>query len=120
MQVNFLRLASGQIALFYLKKMAIDDARVMMRTSSNEGKTWSFAIQLSPSGKYTVLTNGRCLRLSSGRILVEAAGGPDDAAYCHISDDDGKTWRYSKPVPRPAQNGWVGEGACIELKDGGC
>jgi hypothetical protein len=44
----------------------------MMRTSADDGKTWSDAKQLSPAGKYTGLTNGRCIRLRTGRILLEA------------------------------------------------
>ena len=115
MEVNFLRLRSGDLALFHCQKNTEStDCRVMMRTSADEGKTWSAAKQLSPAGKYTGLTNGRCIRLRTGRILLEAWEGGD--SYCCLSDDDGKTWRDSQRV-QPAK-GQCYEPACIELKDG--
>jgi predicted neuraminidase len=85
----------------------------MMRASSDEGKTFVSAKQLSPDGKYTGLTNGRSIRLQSGRILLEAWEGGD--SYCYLSDDDGETWRESQRV-QPETGSW--EPACIELKDG--
>jgi sialidase-1 len=115
MEVNFMRLKDARIALFHCQKNSEDkDCRVMMRTSQDEGKTWSAAKQLSPDAKYTGLTNGRCIRLRSGRILLEAWEGGD--SYCYLSDDDGATWREGARV-KPA-NGQCWEPACIELKDG--
>ncbi len=115
MEVNFLRLNSDAIALFYCQKNTSDsDCRVMMRISPDEGRSWSPAKQLSASNKYTGLTNGRCIRLRSGRILLEAWEGGD--SYCYLSDDDGQTWRESQrvqPVEGPSY-----EPACIELRDG--
>ncbi|MCF6286875.1 MAG: glycoside hydrolase, partial [Candidatus Hydrogenedentes bacterium] len=114
MEVNFLRSKEGHIHLFYCQKNSEkEDCRVMMRTSPDEGKTWGAALQISPAGKYTGLTNGRSLRLASGRILLEAWEGND--GYCYLSDDDGKTWRESERV-RPGDGCW--ETAAIELKDG--
>lgn len=86
----------------------------MMRTSADEGRTFGPARQLSPAGKYTGLTNGRCIRLASGRILLEAWEGGD--AYCCLSDDDGLTWRDGGRV-KP-EGGPCYEPACVELKDG--
>lgn len=115
MEVNFLRLRSGALALFYCQKNSEDrDCRVMMRVSTNEGRSFGPAKQLSPAGKYTGLTNGRSLRLRSGRILLEAWEGGD--SFCYLSDDDGQTWREggrAKPAGGPSY-----EPACIELKDG--
>lgn len=114
MEVNFLRLRNGDVALFHCQKNTKNtDCRVMMRASSDEGKSWGSATQLSPPGKYTGLTNGRCIRLRTGRILLEAWEG--GFSYCYISDDDGKTWRQSQRV-KPRDGCW--EPACIELKDG--
>ncbi len=114
MEVNFLRLKDNRIALFYCQKNTEStDCRVMMRVSSDEGKTFESPKQLSPDGKYTGLTNGRSIRLSSGRILLEAWEGGD--SYCYLSDDDGETWRESQRV-QPETGSW--EPACIELKDG--
>lgn len=114
MEVNFLRLKDGRIALFHCQKNSEStDCRVMMRTSSDEGRTFGQAKQLSPDAKYTGLTNGRCIRLKSGRILLEAWEGGD--SYCYLSDDDGQTWRESQRV-KPGNGSW--EPACIELQDG--
>ncbi|HIA47807.1 MAG TPA: exo-alpha-sialidase [Candidatus Hydrogenedentes bacterium] len=114
MEVNFLRLNDGRIALFHCKKNTEStDCRVLMRTSTDEGKTWSDPKQLSEDGKYTGLTNGRSIRLKSGRILLEAWHGGD--SYCYLSDDEGETWRESQRV-KPGDGSW--EPACIELKDG--
>ena len=115
MEVNFLRLRNDDLALFHCQKNTRrTDCRVIMRTSSDEGKTWRVAAQLSAPGKYTGLTNSRCIRLETGRILLEAWEGGD--SYCYLSDDDGRTWRESQRV-RPA-GGECAEPACIELKDG--
>ena len=114
MEVNFLRLKTGDIALFHCQKNTEStDCRVMMRVSSDEGRTWGPAKQLSPDAKYTGLTNGRSIRLGAGRILLEAWENGD--SYCYLSDDEGETWRESQRV-RPADGCW--EPACVELKDG--
>jgi len=115
MEVNFMRMKNGGIALFHCQKNSENaDCRVMMRASSDEGKSWSAAKQLSPAGRYTGLTNGRCIRLRSERILLEAWEGGD--SYCCLSDDDGETWRDGRRV-RPS-GGECWEPSCIELKDG--
>ncbi len=114
MEVNFLRLKDGRIALFYCQKNSeSEDCRVMMRVSSDEGRTFRGPKQLSEGGKYTGLTNGRSIRLQSGRILLEAWEKGD--SYCYLSDDDGQTWRESQRI-KPGNGSW--EPACIELKDG--
>jgi len=115
MEVNFLRLKDKRLALFYCQKNTSNsDCRVMMRTSADEGLTWNPATQLSRANKYTGLTNGRCIRLTNGRILLEAWEGGD--SYCYLSDDDGRTWRESQRV-RP-KSGTCYEPACVQLKDG--
>ena len=115
MEVNFLRLKDGRIALFYCQKNSEGgDCRVMMRASADEGQSWGAAKQMSPDGMYTGLTNGRCIRLRSGRILLEAWEGGD--GYCCLSDDDGETWRDGGRI-RP-KDGPCYEPACVELKDG--
>lgn len=114
MEVNFLRLKNDDIALFYgQKNTESTDCRIMMRTSSDEGKTWNNEKQLSLSGRYTGLTNGRALRLGSGRILLEV--WYDGYNYCLISDDEGETWRDSQYI-KPGGDSY--ENACIELKSG--
>jgi sialidase-1 len=114
MEVNFIRLRDDRIALLYCQKNSENvDCRVMMRTSIDEGTTWGPAQQISPTGKYTGLTNGRCIRLKSGRILLEA--WENGESYCYLSDDEGVNWRESQRL-KPGDGSW--EPACIELKDG--
>jgi hypothetical protein len=40
MPASLLRLKSGQIALFYLRKSSLQDCRPMLRLSDDEAKTW--------------------------------------------------------------------------------
>ncbi len=115
MEVNFMRLHSGEIALLHCQKNSeATDCRVMVRTSADEGRTFGPARQISPAGKYTGLTNGRCIRLRGGRILLEAWEGGD--SYCCLSDDDGATWHDGGRARPEAGECW--EPACVELRDG--
>ena len=115
MEVNFLRLRDGRIALFYCQKNSEEkDCRVNMRTSADEGKTWSAPKEMSPAGHYVGLTNGRSLRLKTGRILLEAWEAGD--CYCYLSDDDGATWRESRRIKPEKADSY--EPICIERKDG--
>ena len=114
MEVNFVRLKNGDLALFYCQKNSEDaDCRVMMRTSNDEGIRGARPKQLSLDAHYTGLTNGRGIRLTEGRILLEAWEG--GYSFCYLSDDEGATWRESQRV-KPADGCW--EPACVELKDG--
>ena len=69
MEVNFLRLTDGDMALFHLQKNVeiggeeTPDCRVMMRTSNDEGKTFGPAKQLTPEELYIETASGRSLRL---------------------------------------------------------
>ena len=115
MEVNFLRLNNGDVALFHCQKNTeASDCRVMMRVSGDEGATFGPARQLSPAGRYTGLTNGRSVRLQSGRILLETWEGGD--GYCCISDDDGVTWRDGGRVSPSSDGCW--EPAAVELSGG--
>ena len=82
MSVSLLRLRDGRIAMFYIKKYAspagenypfLDD--LLMRTSDDEGKTWSEATHVSPPAEpgYRVLNNDRVIQLESGRLVVPVA-----------------------------------------------
>ena len=115
MEVNFMRLTNGDLALYYCQKNEENvDCRVMARVSSDDGRTFGPAKPLSPPAKYTGLTNGRSLRLQSGRILLETWA--DNDSYCCISDDDGATWHDGARV-RP-EDGGCWEPAAVELTDG--
>ncbi len=129
MSVSLLRLKSGAIALFYLRKNATDDCRPLLRISTDEAKTWSKPVECieAPVGYY-VVNNDRVIQLSSGRLVIPAARhalkGEEFSGFgralCFLSDDEGKTWRSGKTileVPKAIKTG-LQEPGVIELKDG--
>ncbi|WP_293689034.1 MULTISPECIES: sialidase family protein [unclassified Spirosoma] len=126
MSVSLLRLRSGKIGLFYLKKNSTMDCIPMMRTSSDEGQTWSQPVACITDKKgYFVLNNNRVIQLKNGRLMMAVAlhRTPETAwenkatLFSYISDDEGKTWTTSEPVPNPASI-VTQEPGLIELKDG--
>jgi sialidase-1 len=131
MSVSLLRLASGEIALFYVRKNSMLDCRPYMRISRDEGKTWSKARRAISEPGYYVLNNDRAYQTRKGRLLLPVAlhrnESPEPAkfnsrgvAMCYLSDNRGKSWRRSKtvlenPSPHPAG---LQEPGIVELKDG--
>ncbi|NND07333.1 MAG: exo-alpha-sialidase [Saprospiraceae bacterium] len=108
MSVSLLRLQSGDIALFYMRKNSLDDCITMMRVSRDEALTWSEPIScIMDQGGYYVLNNDRVIQTKSGRILVPVSrhsttGGEwsrGGILSCYFSDDNGKTWLHSDEVP---------------------
>ena len=104
----------------------------MMRTSADEAKTWSDAVEITaclPLGMY-VLNNARVVQLKSGRILAPLAyhppkpeGGNRSAAklFCVRSDDGGRTWAagaMSEVFDAAGERVVSQEPGVIELKDG--
>lgn len=108
MSVSLLRLANGEIALFYLRKNAWCDCFPVVRFSWDEAKTWSAPVkcidQTSKAG-FCVLNNDRVIQLPCGRILLPIARhcitdrGPDmmGQIFCLYSDDNGRTWKKTEP-----------------------
>lgn len=128
MSVSLLRLPSGAIALFYLRKNATDDCRLYLRLSTDEAKTWSEPTLCIPPEGYYVVNNDRVVQLKCGRLVVPAArhSVPGErfslhgVALCFLSDDNGKTWRKSRNEltgPEKSKTG-LQEPGVVELKDG--
>ena len=132
MSVSFLRLADGRIALFYIEKESAAVYKAMMRTSADEAKTWSDAVEITaclPPGMY-VLNNARVIQLGSGRLLVPVAwhlpkpeGGHTAEARlaCLRSDDAGATWAagaWADVYDGDGRRVVSQEPGVIELKDG--
>ncbi len=134
MSVSLLRLQDGRIAFFYARKNSFLDCRPWMRTSLDEGKTWSKPRCCVPAPGYFVLNNDRVVQLRDGRIIVPVAyhrakldtKKPDNyEAFDHaaislyyLSDDGGKTWQESDnwlTLPVWGQSG-LQEPGVIELK----
>jgi len=107
MSVSLLRLESGEMLLFYLRKNSIEDCRLHVRRSSDEGATWSEPVLCVPMPGYHVTNNDRVIQTHTGRILApgslhrwqnpqECTGGE---IYLYVSDDEGHAWRIVGPVP---------------------
>lgn len=105
MSVSLLRMANGDIGLFYLQKHNTEIFCLPYLTrSADEGKTWSEHIKCVKEDGYYVLNNDRVIRLENGRLLMALAKHstmkrPDGRAdfgegtiYIMASDDDGRTW----------------------------
>ena len=131
MSVSLLRLASGEIAAFYLVKESEDDCRPVMRRSFDEGRTWTDPVLcITDDVAYWVLNNDRVIQLRDGRLLMAVArhefpGGVFDnvgAVTTYLSDDNGATWRRGGPlIEVRAPNGRrfsAQEPGVVELKDG--
>jgi len=129
MSVSLLRLRSGEIALFYLRKNGWDDCRPYMRLSTDEAKTWGEPSLCIAPGGYYVLNNDRVVQLKSGRLVMPVAkhtepGGGFSArgiVSCFLSDDNGKTWRQSASKlagEMPKGRVTLQEPGVVELKDG--
>lgn len=133
MSVSLLRLRDGRIALFYLVKNSLHDCRPVMRTSSDEGETWSEPAGIIPGQDvgYYVMNNDRVVQLESGRLVAPVARhhGPSWekwTAYgrvsCYLSDDGGRSWRRSKTVltgkKEEGTRVMLQEPGVVELDDG--
>lgn len=115
MSVSLLRLSDGRIALFYLQKDSNTNCRPIMRTSSDDARTWSEPQEIIANDEtgYYVLNNDRAIQLTGGRILLPLAQhyGPampkwDAAAklLCYYSDDNGTNWNRGEiAVPEAEQ-----------------
>lgn len=106
MSVSLLRLNSGEIALFYLRKNSLQDCRPLMRISRDEARTWSAPVEcITDEIGYYVVNNNRIIQLPSGRLVMptalhgfESGKLQPGAIITYLSDDLGKTWRRSGSV----------------------
>ncbi len=134
MSVSLLRLRNDRLAIFYLRKNGPQDCRPMMRTSSDEGATWSPPVPVLQRIGYFILNNDRVVRLASGRLLlplaqhhwIRMANGPEGDHFDqrgHFftawSDDDGATWTEGiENWTLPSGRDFLQEPGAIELRDG--
>lgn len=126
MSVSMLRLQNDDIAMFYIRKNSLSDARARMRISKDEGQTWSEpTLCVSDRVGYFVLNNDRVIQLDNGRLLMPVAlhKTPDtewsNAAtiWNYYSDDQGKTWTPSEEVANP-DSVMLQEPGVVPLDDG--
>jgi len=121
MSVSLLRLQSGEIAMFYLRKNSETDCIPYMRISTGEVKTWGKPKRCIPNEGYYVVNNDRFIQLSDGRIIFptsqhEAPDWKHGKIYTFYSDDNGETWQRSNIVANP-KNIVLQEPGIVALKD---
>ena len=123
MSASLLRLQSGAILLFYLRKDSRCDCRVWMRRSDDEAETWSDAVCCTSATRYFVIVNDCALQLADGRIVLplescEEVWTADEhiEASAVYSDDDGCTWSESNRVFAPERGAM--EPMIVEKRDG--
>ena len=133
MSVSLLRLQNGSVRLFYLEKRPVSGGMAcipMMRSSDDEGETWSDAQRLIGHNGYYVMNNDRVIQLASGRIVLPLAfhawrSGArlrPGVIFTLFSDDNGATWTESDTMLMPelqseARAGFQEPGV-IELEPG--
>ncbi len=134
MSVSLLRLQSGKLALFHVLKNSWHDCRPYLRTSTDEGVTWSEPKAVFDAPGYFVLNNDRVIQLSTGRLVVPVAfhrsrtGDPQSGksfdqrgiSMWYLSDDEGATWTESSTwwaAPEASAAG-LQEPGVVELADG--
>ena len=131
MSVSLLRLQSGEIALFYVRKNSTSDCRPVLRRSFDEGRTWGEpTVCITDEVAYYVLNNDRVIQLKDGRLLIPVSqhswtNGEFDnlgKVLVYISDDNGMTWRRGKSMLEarsPDGRRYAAqEPGVVELKDG--
>lgn len=131
MSVSMMRMANGDVGLFFLRKTTDEDCRLNLIRSSDEGKTWSDYEILIPNPGYYVTNNDRVIRLKNGRIIFPAnlyVGSENvynvkghSIAIFFISDDDGHTFREAKEhlrLPFEKTDTGLQETGLLELDDG--
>ena len=100
MSVSLVRLRSGPIALFYLRKNSKSDCRPLVRFSRDEAQSWSAPTEVITNEiGYYVLNNNRVVQLTSGRLMVPVAQHTradgkwqPGEVLCYRSDDEGRSW----------------------------
>jgi len=66
MSASFMRMANGDIGLFFLAKTKTVNCLCYLIRSSDEGKTWSNPVLCSEDSGYFVVNNDRIVRTKSG------------------------------------------------------
>ncbi|HEY4356816.1 MAG TPA: sialidase family protein [Acidobacteriaceae bacterium] len=100
MQPGFVRLHNGELGVSYSRLDSLSHATKVFRYSSDEGKTWSEEILMSPADSYWTSAHDRMLCLQSGRVLIplhhKKVVRPEQmTTQVAYSDDNGRTWKLS-------------------------
>jgi sialidase-1 len=124
MSVSLVRTRTGDVLFFYLQKNSLTDLKAYVRRSSDDTKTWSSPVLVTPEDGYHVMNNARVIQLRSGRLLAPIATSKqvwtkndDFRTVVYFSDDDGRTWKRGRTLLSAPKRGAM-EPGLIELKDG--
>jgi len=123
MSASLLRLRSGALALFFLRKNSDSDLHAYVRKSHDEGGSWGDEARATTIPGYHCVNNDRVIQLASGRVLVPSSHSPDwrrDGHFrniCFHSDDEGATWRAGATYLDLPRRGAM-EPGLVELEDG--
>jgi len=107
MSVSLLRAASGKLHMVYLVKNDWLDCRPYLRTSDDDGATWSAPKLILAAPGYFVVNNDRLIQTGKGRLILPVAFhrsrgqeptsirsfDPRATALWIYSDDDGQKWQ---------------------------
>jgi sialidase-1 len=111
---------NGRVWLLYLRckpgrntetaRPGTDDSQVLARTSDDHGTTWSDPIDLTrvsrdfndPKWRCSVVGPGGMIQDRRGRLLAACWKFGPFGNFALFSEDHGKTWRRSAPVPGDA------------------
>ncbi len=134
MSISLFRLSDGSIGLINCRIGGPKSCTPYMRTSIDEGKTWSRPWKCIPNRDgYFQVNNDRVVVMDNGRVLMpvvehEVNKGDWGAfevnkgiIWNYYSDDNGKTWKVGDQVEYPRGLGdsiMLQEPGLISLKDG--
>ena len=99
-----------------------DDCQVLARWSDDNGQTWSAPQDLTaasrdmkdPKWRVTVIGPGGMIQDRAGRLVAAAWKFAPFGVLAVYSEDHGRTWQRSQPVPCPFGD----ENQVVELSDG--
>ncbi len=134
MSVSLLRLKSGELLLFYLRKDSESKScNLYVRRSREELASLSEPVRVTTLEGYHVVNNDRVVQLSTGRLIVPAAlhtgfdaSGKNVTPFVgqgvplvYFSDDEGRTWRRDETPVTPTQQRKLvlQENGVVELAD---
>ena len=144
---SFLRLSSGDLALFYYHQEAANEVRQYMTISSDEGETWTRERCITPDHLRQFMINDHALQMTNGRVVLPISwtkveswrhwgdehypagqskpSQPDMStsahdryrSVCWYSDDEGESWHRGQGEVALPKRGAM-EPAVVERRNG--
>lgn len=123
MSVSLLRLQSGAILLFFLRKDSRTLCRAWVRRSDDDARTWGEAVCCTPDDSYYCIVNNCAMQLTDGRVLLPYSVCDEIwttnerlLVATAISDDEGAAWQQSNRIYAPKRGAM--EPRAVEKMDG--